>query len=129
MPGPLGPDRPPFLIEHDTTAAEWTPPERAERAKQIHPVGAAVRFEALELSVGDVRAVSDRYLRTLGSYFRPSLSGGGARDTNVGSHVIRLRYGGNLRMTARPLPALRLHAPGVEARVADAVGVRWVVRG
>ncbi|HEV8403861.1 MAG TPA: VOC family protein, partial [Candidatus Limnocylindrales bacterium] len=28
----LGPDEPPFLIEHDDTAAEWTPSDRAARS-------------------------------------------------------------------------------------------------
>ena len=50
-PPRLGPDLPPFLIEHDATAAEWTPAERAERARD------PARLAVLELAVDDVRAV------------------------------------------------------------------------
>jgi hypothetical protein len=32
VPPRLGPEDPPFLIEHDPEAAEWTPDERAARA-------------------------------------------------------------------------------------------------
>jgi hypothetical protein len=32
VPGALGPDRPPFLIEHDAIAADCSPDERAARA-------------------------------------------------------------------------------------------------
>jgi len=129
VPGRLWVDRPPFLIEHDTTAAEWTPPERDERADRVHPIGAPVRLEALELPVGDVRQVADRYLRTLGFYFRPSLTGGGARDTNIGTQLVRLRFGGYVNVAAPALPTIRLYAAGVEGRVVDVLGLRWVVRG
>jgi Glyoxalase-like domain len=39
----------PFLIEHDTTGAEWTPAERAERAAQQHPIGGPVRLASLDV--------------------------------------------------------------------------------
>jgi hypothetical protein len=122
MPGELGPDRPPFVIEHDMTAAEWTPAERSERAAQEHPIGGPVRLEVLELAVPDVRQVVDRYRRAFGLAFRPSLSGGGARDLNIGHQVLRLRRGDG--------PAtVRVHAPGVADRTTGVLGVQWVVRG
>ena len=37
LAGPLGLAEPPFLIEHDSAAAEWTPEERAQRAAEVHP--------------------------------------------------------------------------------------------
>ncbi len=91
VPDPLGSEWAPFLIEHDSTAAEWTPGERAERATFGHPIGGRVRLALLEIPVGDVSTVTGRYLRTWGILFRPSLAGGGARDANVGEQVIRLR--------------------------------------
>jgi hypothetical protein len=122
MPGQLGPDLPPFVIEHDSTGSEWTPAERASRAEAVHPIGAPVRLETLELMVSDVRPVGDRYLRALGLAFRPSLAGGGARDLSIGRQIVRLRRG------VGP-PVVRLHAPGVSGRDIEALGLRWVVRG
>jgi hypothetical protein len=91
IPEPLRLDGAPFLIEHDPTAAEWTPAERAERAAFVHPAGGPVRLELLELRLDDVRLTQNRYLRTWGLLTRPSLAGGGARDIDVGRQVIRLR--------------------------------------
>ena len=91
VPADLGPDSAPFLIEHDPTAAEWTPPERAERAALVHPVGGRVRLGRVELPVADLGAVVGRYLRTWGILVRPSLAGGGAREASVGEQAIRFR--------------------------------------
>lgn len=116
-PATLGPDLPPFLIEHDPTGAEWTPAERAERA------AAPGRLVRLELAVDDVDRVSRAFTRTLGTRFRPSLVGGGARDTDIGPHRLRLRprRGGPTAATiglsiATALPAER-----------ELLGCRWVV--
>jgi hypothetical protein len=48
--GPLGPSEPPFLIEHDTSAAEWTDEERAVRAAERHPVGGPVRLASFDIA-------------------------------------------------------------------------------
>lgn len=91
VPNRVGPDQAPFVIEHDPTAAEWTPAERAARAAHTHPIGGRVRLELLELPVEDVRRTQDRYLRTWGLLARPSLVGGGARDVAVGEQTVRIR--------------------------------------
>src|SRR3954447_25924072 len=65
----LGPDLPPFLIEHDTTAAEWTPAEREARANT------PARVAILELAVDTVQPTITAFLRTTGLRFRPSLVG------------------------------------------------------
>lgn len=122
MPGELGPDRPPFVIEHDPTAAEWTSAERAARAAEIHPVGGPVHLEVLEIPVANLRSVHDRYLRAIGLAFRPSLAGGGARDLSIGRQVVRLR-----RVDGPPV--VRLHAPSAPSGSVDALGLRWIVRG
>src|SRR6187402_2928399 len=57
----LGPDRPPFLIEHEPVGAEWGPAAREARATFRHPAGGAVRLEALTIPVPDVRAAAERY--------------------------------------------------------------------
>ena len=54
----------PFLIEHDTASAEWTPDERRERAAHAHPIGGAVRLVSLEIAV-PVPASAAAWLRRL----------------------------------------------------------------
>jgi catechol 2,3-dioxygenase-like lactoylglutathione lyase family enzyme len=69
FPPSLGPDEPPFLIQHELAGAEWGDAARAERAAFRHPVGGAVHLVSLELPVGDPEAVAERYGRTLGIAF------------------------------------------------------------
>jgi Glyoxalase-like domain len=123
-PYPLGPSEPPFLIEHDSVAAEWTPADRAARLALAHPLGGPVRLEVLELAVDDVNRTIQRFSRTAGLRFRPSLSGGGSRDADVGRQIIRLRP----RRGGSGSAVIRLAAPVREERVVELVGCRWVVR-
>ena len=124
LPPRLGPGEPPFLIEHGPTSAEWTPTDRANRSAQRHPIGGRVRIEALELPVDDVNGTIQRLLRTTGLRFRPSLSGGGSRDADVGGQTIRLRP----RRGGSGSAVIRLAAPIPEQRTAELLGCRWVVR-
>lgn len=124
VPQSLGPSEPPFLIEHDPTSAEWTRADRAGRADFFHPIGGLVWLEALELSVNDVNQTMMQFLRTAGLRFRPSLSGGGARDTDVGAQTVRLRPVGR----ATQPPVIHLAAKVAEARTSELFGCRWVVR-
>ena len=64
--GDLAPDRPPFLIEHDVTAAEWTPEERAQRAIERHPLGGPVRLTRLRIAVRDPDGAAGRTGAILG---------------------------------------------------------------
>jgi hypothetical protein len=121
---PLGPSEPPFLIEHDPMSAEWTSADRAARSAQAHPLGGPVRLEVLELAVDDVNRTMQRFVRTAGLRFRPSLSGGGSRDADVGRQIIRLRP----RRGGAGSAVIRLVAPVREDRVVELVGCRWVVR-
>jgi catechol 2,3-dioxygenase-like lactoylglutathione lyase family enzyme len=134
-PPVLGPHEPGFLIEHDTTAAEWTPPERAACAAEVHPAGGPVRLEALEIPVPDVRAATMSQLRTLGLQFRPSLGGRGARDASIGSQTLRLlpqaRAGSVPTIHLRILSAASLGGEDVAAagrEPVEALGCRWLVR-
>ena len=52
MPPTVGPDEPPFLIQHDLTGAEWRP-DRAERGSLLHPLGGTLRVTALTIDVAD----------------------------------------------------------------------------
>ncbi len=117
-PPRLDPDRPPFLIEHDLRAAEWTPDDRAERA------GGPARLTVLELAVDDVNRTSQSWRRTVGLHFRPSLAGGGARDSDIGSQIVRLRP----RRPGSPAgvqTTVRLSIAGASAADHDVLGIRW----
>ena len=128
----MGPLEPPFLIEHDLAAAEWSSAERAERAAQRQPIGGPVRFDTLELPSPDIPLASRRYLRTVGiGPFRPSLAGRGARDATVGPHTIRFvpsQAGGwpvavlYLRADLEGVPA------GTEVRSLELFGCRCIIR-
>jgi hypothetical protein len=124
---PLGPTRPPFLIEHVADSAEWTAADRASRA------AGPARLAILELAVDDVAATSGAMLRTLGLRFRPSLVGGGARDAEIGRQRLRLRPPvafGVGATAAAPSPVATIHLAVKGGRPTDVVlfGCRWIVR-
>ncbi len=127
-PSRLDPEQPPFLIGHDASAAEWTPGERAARMAALHPIGARVRLDVLELAVSDVARVSLRDLRTVGLQFRPSLAGHGARDAAVGAQTVRLRpiAPGSPEQTTIVLRAI--DATVDATRDIRLLGCRWVIR-
>lgn len=77
----------PFLIEHDETGAEWTPPERAERAAFEHPVGGRVRLAGLEVTTDRPAADAGRVRRLLASSIEPG--GRRAVRVSVGRHTVR----------------------------------------
>lgn len=106
-----------FLIEHDTSAAEWRPADRATRAAEQHPGGTAGRLVRLELPVTDVRSTTLRLVRELGLQFRPSLAGRGARDTSLGAQTLRLS-------PAAPVPTMTIRA-GRQATNTVLLGCRW----
>jgi len=139
-PPRLGPLEPPFLLEHDLTAAEWMPADRAARAEQRHPIGGPVRLETLELLVDHVPDMTRRFARTVGLRFRPSLAGGGSRDADIGRQAVRLRprrgtWPQLIPTLAAPpaVPAapatIHLAARGLaERREVEILSCRWVVR-
>lgn len=106
-----------FLIEHDTTAAEWRPEDRAARAAEVHPLGTSARLARVELPVVDVRGATLRLLRQLGLQFRPSLAGRGARDASIGTHTLRVT-------SAALRPQITLRA-GTEPRRVELLGCDW----
>ena len=115
-PPTLAPDGPPFLIEHDASAAEWTPAERRERA------AGPARLDRLELTVDDIDRTARVFARTLGVRFRPSLVGGGARDTDIGPQRVRLR-----RPAGAGMPTIGLARPASSHLDLELLGCRWVV--
>ena len=119
----LGPLEPPFLIEHDVSAAEWTQADRDARAAEAERLGGPLALDILELPVDDLNDASQRLLRTVGLRFRPSLAGGGARDASVDRQIVRLRP----RRRRAATPTIRLRAGSAEDRSIELFGCRWVV--
>ncbi len=114
FPPVLGPDRPPFLIEHELTGAEWGDAARGARAAFRHPGGGRLRLGSLELPVVDPPAVAEAYGTTLGIAFSEGWR------TALGGQAIEVRRDG------RP-PVVRLTAePGSAGLDIERVGVRWV---
>jgi hypothetical protein len=71
--------------------------------------------------VPDVARASMRLLKNFGIQFRPSLSGGGARDASVGDQALRLR-----RQHGEQPPSVVLRA-GTKGVLAELLGVRWEI--
>ena len=118
----LGPDLPPFLIEHDPDAAEWTPADRSARAAGEARATGPARLTVLELPVDEVNRTSQAFLRSVGLRFRPSLTGGGARDANIGRQTVRLRP---RREADAPRSTVHLTIRGRAAADVELLGVRW----
>jgi hypothetical protein len=109
----LGPDRPPFLIEHEPRGAEWGPETRAARALFRQPVGGSVRLSALELPVAGAAAVAEAYGTVLGIAFSEGWR------VAMGDSCVVLREG-----ATEPVVELAVE-PGTPALVVVRFGVRW----
>ncbi|CAN5804933.1 hypothetical protein BH24CHL5_BH24CHL5_01250 [soil metagenome] len=107
-----------FLIEHDQSAAEWRPADRAARADEAQALGTPARLLRMQLQVSDIRLTTTRLLRSLGLQFRPSLAGRGARDASVGTQTLRLAS------PAGESPMITIRA-GSEPREAELLACRW----
>jgi len=129
-PRELGPERPPFLIEHDSTSAEWSAADRAARAREIHPIGGSVRLTTLEIPVTDLPGTIAGLMRTVRiGPFRPSLAGAGARDAPVGRQTLRLTPRRPSADSSWPVPTIHLAVDtDVDARDALVGGCRYAVR-
>lgn len=113
----LGPDRPPFLIEHEHAGAEWGPEARAGRAAFRHPMGGRVRLMGLEVPVAHPRATAAAYAATVGVEFDED------DRSVVGGQAIRLRTADGAP------PVVRLAAePGTPALDRVRLGIRWTRR-
>jgi hypothetical protein len=121
--GGLGPAEP-FLIQHQAGSAEWTAEDRAARSTERHPIGGTVRLEMLELAVSNVPSAVRMLGLAADLRFRPSLVGGGARDANLGRHIVRLWPTHGTPIS----PRIGLASPAGDDRTVDALGCRWTVR-
>ena len=114
FPASLGPEQPPFLIEHVLEGAEWGEAARAARAAFRQPVGGVVRLASLELPVRDPAAVAEAYGRELGIAFSEGWR------VAIGEQSVGLAPGA-------PVPVVRLAGdPDGGSIDVELVGVRWV---
>jgi hypothetical protein len=116
----LGPERAPFLIEHELAGAEWGPEARAARSAFRHPGGGRVRLVSLELPVADAGLVARGYETVLGIAF------GERWRATVGEQQLVLREGGGV-------PTVELtgeinRGPGAGPGAGHEAGVREQVR-
>ncbi len=131
--GAVGPAEPPFLIEHDVTAAEWTAAERAARAAETHPIGGSLRLSGLELAVADPIALSRAYQRAVGLVpglvvveGRPLATASRSRSATSRSSC------GPPSRPMRPRPTspratIRLSTTGARSATADLFGCRFII--
>jgi len=116
----LGPDRPPFLIEHEPRGAEWGDDARGARAAFRHPGGGRVRLAGLSLPVGDPMQVAEAFGRDDGIALHAA--GADRWRGSVGPHAVELRRAAGPR--ALPLVDLVGEA-GTPALDVVRFGVRW----
>jgi hypothetical protein len=109
----LGPEGPPFLIEHEPVGAEWGPEARAVRAAFRHPGGGRLRLATLELPVVGAPAVADAYGAALGIAFSEHWR------ATVGEQQVVLRDGGS-----EPVVELA-GGPGTVPLDLVRLGLRW----
>jgi hypothetical protein len=116
----LGPDQPPFLIEHEMAGAEWGPEAIAARREFRHPRLGRVRIARLVLPVADPAGYAERCQDAVGIRFRADVSGWTAF---FGFDTV------HLHATASGLPVVQLEtvAPDLERRSVPRYGVDWFV--
>lgn len=110
-----------FVIEHDSSGAEWRPEDRLARSAEETSELGRVRLIRVELGVSDVARATMHLLRDFAIQFRPSLSGGGARDASVGDQALRIKP-----QRERGPSTVVLRA-GNEPRSTELLGVRWEI--
>jgi hypothetical protein len=104
----LGPDRPPFLIRHDPTAAEWDAEARAERASFVHPIGSPVRVVRLDIATPDPPSLAASYQRELDLEMRVVSD---LAICSVGPHTIRLRPLAEMHVRAAVVIGAEVESP------------------
>ncbi len=119
FPG-LGPEEPPFLIEHEMAGAEWGPEAVAARRAFRHPGLGKARLGRLVLPVADPAAYSSRCESAIGVRFRADVSGW---TGFLGFDTV------HLHPTATGVPMIQLDALGSGAKRQSLVrhGVDWFV--
>jgi hypothetical protein len=116
----LGPEQPPFLIEHEMSGAEWGPDALAQRRHFRHPRLGAVRIGRLVLPVSDPEAYAARCESAVGIRFRADLSG---LTAFFGFDTVHL----HTTSSASPVVQLETISLDIERRSLLRYGVDWFV--
>jgi hypothetical protein len=116
----LGPEQPPFLIEHEMAGPEWGPEALAARRAFRHPRLGTARIGRLVLPVTDPAAYAVRCEDAVGIRFRADLSGWTAFFGFDSVH---------LHATASGLPVVQLETVSLDAerRSVPRFGVDWFI--
>jgi hypothetical protein len=77
----------PILIEHDVSAAEWSPEERAARAEEQHPLGGRARLLSLEVQTASPAVAAGRLRSVLAASVEPA--GRAAVRVRLGRQEVR----------------------------------------
>lgn len=120
MPERVGPDGPPFLIQHAYSGAEWGPGALAERRAFVHPLGSPAILARLDIATDDPPSLAADYAAELGLEFWAVSD---LAVCTVGRHVIRLQPRGRM-----PVPAVITLGAEVDVPAAvELLGVRFDV--
>jgi hypothetical protein len=116
----LGSDRPPFLIHHTATGAEWSHAALAERRAFRHPIGSAVALHRLDIATPDPPGLAAEYFAELGLELWAVAD---LAVATVGPHTIRLLPTHEMPVAAEVVLGAEVPAP----RTVDALGVRFSI--
>lgn len=126
FPGPLGPARPPFVIEHEYRGAEWGDEARRARAGLVHRFGSPARVTGIDLPVADPAATAGAYRAAIGVAFEPLRGGSdGAYDARIGEQHVRLVA--SIADTDIAMVRIGPTAVGVGPRDVESLGIRWSI--
>ena len=117
---PLGPEQPPFLIQHAYVGAEWGQAALAERAEYRHPIGSPVVLARLDVAAADPPSVAANLHDEVALDFWAVAD---LAVAEVGRHVLRL-----VPRREMAVPAIVTIGAEVESpRTAELLGLRFDV--
>jgi catechol 2,3-dioxygenase-like lactoylglutathione lyase family enzyme len=117
LPPVLGPDRPPFLIQHLDDGVEWGADALAARRAFVHPLGSPAFLQRLDLPIPAPQILAGECYRDVGLEFWAVAS---AAVTSLGRHVIRL-------VADAPETTIVIGAAVASPRSVRTLGVRFEV--
>jgi hypothetical protein len=118
--GPLGPDAPPFVIEHPVVGAEWGADARAARTTFRHPIGSPVILARIGVATADPLGTAATFHEQLGIDMWAVAD---LAVAEVGPHVIRLVPRREMSVPAVVTVGAEVDTP----RTLDLLGVRFDV--
>jgi len=125
LPAELGPDRPPFLIEHDLESPDWRADARLERAAHRHAARGRARLARLDLAVEAPASLAAAFSRELGiSTVTADVPGGQRRQAALGPHAVGIARSA----IGRPAATISIACDGGSGREVEVLGCRFVLQ-